>query len=64
MMQAEVRLVIPEPLIETFPASIRTDIVTLESVLGDLRVLSAAEKGLQSLTLASRRVRLSGGSGR
>jgi hypothetical protein len=34
-----VQLVVPEPLIAKFPASIRTDIVTLESFLGDLRLL-------------------------
>lgn len=44
MTQAKVRLVVPEPLIEKFAASIRTDIVTLESFLGDLRVLSAGRK--------------------
>ena len=39
MTQANVQLVVPEPLIAKFPASIRTDIVTLESFLGDLRLL-------------------------
>nr|WP_281380210.1 type II restriction endonuclease [Prosthecomicrobium pneumaticum] len=40
MTQANVQLIVPEPLIEKFPASIRTDIVTLESFLGDLRLLA------------------------
>ena len=40
MTQARVRLVVPEPLIDKFPASIRADIQTLESFLGDLRVIS------------------------
>lgn len=39
MTQANVQLVVPEPLIVKFPSSIRTDIVTLESFLGDLRLL-------------------------
>ncbi len=39
MTQANVQLVVPEPLIDKFPTSIRTDIVTLESFLGDLRLL-------------------------
>lgn len=40
MTQAQVQLVVPEPLIAKFPASIRTDIVTLESFLADLRLLT------------------------
>lgn len=39
MTQANVQLVVPEPLIAKFPPSIRTDIVTLESFLGDMRIL-------------------------
>lgn len=41
MTQANVQLVVPEPLIGKFPASIRTDLVTLESFMGDLRLLVA-----------------------
>ncbi|MDX2485459.1 MAG: type II restriction endonuclease [Pseudodonghicola sp.] len=39
MTQAKVQLVVPEPLIGKFPASIRADIQTLESFMGDLRLL-------------------------
>lgn len=39
MAEARWHLVVPEPLIAKFPPSIRTDIVTLESFLGDLRLL-------------------------
>lgn len=39
MTQASVQLVVPEPLIGKFPASIRADIQTLESFMGDLRLL-------------------------
>ncbi|MBH0238933.1 type II restriction endonuclease [Methylobrevis albus] len=39
MTQAKVQLVVPEPLMAKYPASIRTDIMTLESFLGDLRLL-------------------------
>ncbi|MCC5975895.1 MAG: hypothetical protein JJT81_17860 [Rubellimicrobium sp.] len=39
MTQANVQLVVPEPLLGKFPAVVRTDIMTLESFLGDLRVL-------------------------
>lgn len=39
MTQAKVQLVVPEPLLEKFPRAIRTDIQTLESFLGDLRLL-------------------------
>ena len=46
MTQARFRLVVPDPLIEEFPASIPTDIVTLESFLSDLRELSADRKKL------------------
>ena len=42
MTQANVQLVVPEPLIAKFPSSIRADIQTLESFLGDLRLLAAA----------------------
>ncbi|MCC5960484.1 MAG: hypothetical protein JJU08_14215 [Rhodobacteraceae bacterium] len=42
MVQANVQLVVPEPLIGKFPPVIRTDIMTLESFLGDLRVLQQA----------------------
>jgi len=42
MTQANVQLVVPEPLIAKFPAAIRTDIMTLESFLGDLRILHQA----------------------
>jgi len=42
MTQANVQLVVPEPLIGKFPPAIRTDIMTLESFLGDLRVLHQA----------------------
>ncbi|MCI2007954.1 MAG: type II restriction endonuclease [Acetobacter peroxydans] len=40
MTQANVQLVVPEPLIGKFPACIRTDIQTLESFMGDLRLIS------------------------
>lgn len=40
MVQANVKLVVPEPLIEKFPSAIRTDILTLESFLADLRLLT------------------------
>ena len=43
MTQANVQLVVPEPLIVKFPAAIRTDIMTLESFLGDLRILHQAK---------------------
>lgn len=39
MTQASVQLVVPEPLIAKFPASIRADIQTLESFMGDLRLI-------------------------
>lgn len=39
MTQAKVQLVVPEPLLEKFPRSIRADIQTLESFLADLRLL-------------------------
>jgi hypothetical protein len=42
MTRARLQLVVPEPLIGKFPAGIRTDIVTLESFLGDLRLLGAS----------------------
>ncbi|RCW84118.1 type II restriction endonuclease [Paracoccus lutimaris] len=42
MTQAKVQLVVPEPLIGKFPASIRADIQTLESFMGDLRLLAVA----------------------
>jgi len=42
MTQANVQLVVPEPLIAKFPSSIRADIQTLESFLGDLRLLAPA----------------------
>ncbi|GKX35832.1 MAG: type II restriction endonuclease [Rhizobiaceae bacterium MnEN-MB40S] len=42
MTQANVHLVVPEPLIGKFPASIRADIQTLESFMGDLRLLVVA----------------------
>ena len=42
MTQANVQLVVPEPLIGKFPASIRADIQTLESFMGDLRLLAVA----------------------
>ncbi len=42
MTQANVQLVVPEPLIAKFPPSIRADIQTLESFLGDLRLLAPA----------------------
>ncbi|MBW6506897.1 MAG: type II restriction endonuclease [Rhodobacteraceae bacterium] len=41
MTQANVRLVVPEPLIAKFPASIRADLQTLESFMGDLRLLGS-----------------------
>lgn len=40
MTQANVQLVVPEPLIGKFPASIRADIQTLESFMGDLRLIA------------------------
>ncbi|MFE3837890.1 hypothetical protein [Pseudogemmobacter sonorensis] len=40
MTQINAQVVVPEPLIAKFSASIRTDIVTLESFLGDLRLLA------------------------
>ena len=40
MTQANVQLVVPEPLIEKFPARIREDLQTLESFMGDLRLLA------------------------
>lgn len=42
MKQANVQLVVPEPLIARFPSSLRSDIQTLESFLGDLRLLTPA----------------------
>lgn len=39
MTNANVRLVVPEPLIEKFPRSIRTHIQTFESFIADLRLL-------------------------
>lgn len=42
MTQANVQLVVPEPLIGKFPASIRADIQTLESFMGDLRLIVPA----------------------
>ncbi|WGT50361.1 type II restriction endonuclease [Thioclava nitratireducens] len=42
MAQANVQLVVPEPLIGKFPSSIRADIQTLESFMGDLRLLEVA----------------------
>lgn len=42
MTQANVQLVVPEPLIAKFPSSIRADIQTFESFLGDLRLLAPA----------------------
>ena len=42
MTQANVQLVVPEPLIAKFPSSIRADIQTLESFPGDLRLLTPA----------------------
>ncbi len=39
MTQANVQLVVAEPLIPKFPTGIRTDIITLESFLADLRLL-------------------------
>ncbi|MDF7673773.1 type II restriction endonuclease [Acetobacteraceae bacterium ESL0709] len=41
MVQANIQLVVPEPLISKFPASIRADIQTLESFIGDLRLIVA-----------------------
>lgn len=43
MTQANVQLVVPEPLIGKFPASIQADIQTLESFMGDLRLLEVAK---------------------
>ena len=40
MAQANVQLVVPEPLIAKFPASIQAHIMTLESFFGDLRLLA------------------------
>jgi hypothetical protein len=40
MTLANVQLVVPEPLLEKFPRGIRADIQTLESFLGDLRLLA------------------------
>lgn len=42
MTQANVQLVVPEPLIGKFPACIRADIQTLESFMGDLRLIIPA----------------------
>jgi hypothetical protein len=42
MTQAKVQLVVPEPLIVKFPKVVQPDIQTLESFLGDLRVINAA----------------------
>lgn len=45
MTHANVQLVVPEPLIVKFPARIRTDILTLESFLADLRLLAPGDRG-------------------
>jgi hypothetical protein len=42
MTQANVQLVVPEPLIVKFPKAIQPDIQTLESFLGDLRLINGA----------------------
>lgn len=42
MTQANVQVVVPEPMIAKFPAAIRTDIMMLESFLGALRILHHA----------------------
>ena len=42
MTQANVRLVVPEPLVGKFPASIRPDLLTLEGFLTELRLLTAS----------------------
>jgi len=39
MTEAKVQLVVPEPLIEKFPRSIRPHIQTLESFIADVRLL-------------------------
>jgi hypothetical protein len=40
MTQANVQLVVPEGLIKSFPTAIRPELQTLESFLGDLRLLN------------------------
>lgn len=40
MVQANVKLVVPEPLLGKYPSAIRNDILTLESFLADLRLLT------------------------
>jgi hypothetical protein len=40
MSEAQVQLVVPAPLIETYPKSVRPHLQTLESFIGDIRLLS------------------------
>ena len=40
MAQASVRLVIPEPLIVRYPKKVQPELQTLESFMGDVRLLS------------------------
>ena len=39
MIEAKVTLVVPKPIIEKFPESVRPHLQTLESFIGDMRLL-------------------------
>ena len=39
MEEAQVQLVVPEPLIKTYPKSVRPHLQTLESFIADIRLL-------------------------
>jgi hypothetical protein len=41
MVEAKVQLVVPAKLIDSFPKSVRPHLQTLESFIGDVRLLSA-----------------------
>jgi hypothetical protein len=42
MTEAKVRLVVPAPLVASYPASVQPHLQTLESFIGDIRLLQAA----------------------
>ena len=44
MNEASVRLVVPSPLVGKFPASVQPNLQTLESFIGDARLLNVANK--------------------
>ncbi|MCW8952194.1 MAG: type II restriction endonuclease [Rhodospirillales bacterium] len=46
MSEANVRLVVPEPLVSDYPKSVRPHLQTLESFIGDIRLLNISRKPL------------------